>query len=93
LGVFETIKAGAWEQGIRRLAGTGTPLQKYLNRFIPKDLRLRRISHFEYSKEVTKRRLANPTDRRDFVWYTLRQKEKRDEISDDEILVNMALFM
>lgn len=33
------------------------------------------------------------TDHRDFIWYILKQREKKNEVSDDEVIMNAALFM
>jgi hypothetical protein len=33
------------------------------------------------------------SDHKDFMWYILKQQEKRKELNDDEIIVNSALFM
>ena len=33
------------------------------------------------------------SDHKDFMWYILKHREKKMELSDDEIIVNSALFM
>lgn len=33
------------------------------------------------------------TDHKDFLWYILKQREKKNEVSDDEVIMNAALFM
>jgi hypothetical protein len=33
------------------------------------------------------------SDHKDFLWYILKQREKKDEVTDDEIIMNAALFM
>lgn len=33
------------------------------------------------------------TEHRDFIWYILKQREKKNEVSDDEVIMNAALFM
>lgn len=33
------------------------------------------------------------TEHRDFLWYILNQREKKNEVSDDEVIMNAALFM
>lgn len=45
------------------------------------------------STAKTTRRMAKKTEHRDFIYYILKQREKRDEVSDEEVLMNAALFM
>lgn len=33
------------------------------------------------------------TEHRDFIWYILKQREKKNEVSDDEVIMNAALFI
>jgi hypothetical protein len=33
------------------------------------------------------------TEHRDFIWYILKQREKKNEVSDNEVIMNAALFM
>jgi len=33
------------------------------------------------------------SEHRDFLWYILKQREKKNEVSDDEVIMNAALFM
>lgn len=49
--ITQTIKAGAYEQATRRMFMSGSPMQRFLCQFIPKDLRLKRFQHLELSKE------------------------------------------
>ncbi|EXJ57673.1 uncharacterized protein A1O5_12463 [Cladophialophora psammophila CBS 110553] len=44
-------------------------------------------------REKTIRRMETPTDHKDFLWYILRQREKKNEVSDDEVIMNAALFI
>jgi hypothetical protein len=39
------------------------------------------------------RRMNTKTEHRDFIWYILKQREKKNEVSDDEVIMNAALFM
>lgn len=45
------------------------------------------------STKKTKKRMAMDTDHKDFIYYILKQREKRNEVSDEEVLMNAALFM
>ena len=45
------------------------------------------------STEKTVRRMNTKTDHRDFIWYILKQREKKNEVSDNEVIMNAALFM
>lgn len=49
--ITQTIKAGAFEQATRRMFTTGSLPQKLLVKLIPSDLRQKRVSHLELSKE------------------------------------------
>jgi hypothetical protein len=60
---------------------------------IPSAIRERRTKHLRNSTEKTNRRMATKTDHRDFIWYILKQREKKNEVSDDEVIMNAALFM
>lgn len=45
------------------------------------------------STEKTVRRMNTKTEHRDFIWYILKQREKKNEVSDDEVIMNAALFI
>ena len=49
--------------------------------------------HLENSTKKTVKRMTQKTDHRDFIWYILKQREKKNEVSDDEVIMNAALFM
>ncbi|KAF1973092.1 cytochrome P450 [Bimuria novae-zelandiae CBS 107.79] len=90
---FMTFDAGAVETATRRVATPGSPLQKYLMKWIPNEMRKQRKDHLAYSREKVLKRLADTkTDRKDFVHYIVRQSKKID-LSQDEIIVNGALFI
>lgn len=61
--------------------------------------RVRRLSvkgesrHLENSREKTIRRMNQKTEHKDFLWYILKQSEKKNEVSDNEVIMNAALFM
>ncbi|KAF2095599.1 averantin oxidoreductase, partial [Rhizodiscina lignyota] len=92
--IFETVKAGAMEQGTRRFAEAGGAMQTWLvEHTIPAEFRRRRRQHLIQSKEKVLRRLSRPdSDHRDFIWYILKQKERHD-LKQDEVIVNGALFI
>ncbi|ORY07929.1 cytochrome P450 [Clohesyomyces aquaticus] len=91
--VYESIKAGALEQATRRFASPGSLGQKFMMWCIPSIIRERRFKHLRNSTEKTVRRMSTKTDHRDFIWYILKQREKKDEVSDDEVIMNAALFI
>ncbi|OAG05261.1 cytochrome P450 [Paraphaeosphaeria sporulosa] len=91
--VYESIKAGALEQATRRFASPGSLGQRFMMWCIPSIIRERRFKHLRNSTEKTNRRMATKTDHRDFIWYILKQREKKNEVSDDEVIMNAALFI
>jgi hypothetical protein len=95
--MFETFKLTALEQGTIRFAKAGSMLQIALmwlgSRCMPSEVRDAKRKHFAYSKLKALRRMDKVSDHRDFMWYILKHREKKKELSDDEILVNSALFM
>lgn len=92
--IYETVKSGAIEQATRRIATVGSPLQKFMLSLIPGEIRKFRRDHLAYSNEKTRRRLANPQgEHKDFIYYILRNNDAKQLLSEQEILVNSALFM
>ncbi|KAF2476266.1 cytochrome P450 [Lindgomyces ingoldianus] len=91
--IFRSVQAGAIEAATRRFATAGSPLQSYLMRWIPNEMRTQRRDHLSYSREKVLKRLSDTkSDRKDFIYYILRQS-KRIDLSQDEIIVNGALFI
>ncbi|KAH7146262.1 cytochrome P450 [Dactylonectria macrodidyma] len=93
--ISESIKAGAIEQASRRLATTGSKLQNlFLRIFAPTELRDQRRKHLQYSREKILRRIQQTgnNQHRDFLYYLMNQKDK-DNLNQDEIIVNGALFI
>lgn len=91
--IFRAVQAGAIETATRRVATPGSPLQQYLMKWIPNEMRTMRKDHLAYSREKVLKRLADTkTDRKDFIHYIVRQSKKID-LSQDEIIVNGALFI
>lgn len=91
--IYESIKSGAIEQATRRFAKPGSLTQRFLMWCIPSVVRERRLRHLTNSTEKTVRRLNIKTEHRDFIWYILKQREKKNEVSDDEVIMNAALFI
>ncbi|KAF2258735.1 cytochrome P450 [Lojkania enalia] len=91
--IYESIKAGALEQATRRFATPGSMAQRFLLWCIPSIIRERRFRHLRNSTEKTIRRMNTKTEHRDFIWYILKQREKKNEVSDDEVIMNAALFI
>ncbi|PSN70341.1 averantin oxidoreductase, partial [Corynespora cassiicola Philippines] len=91
--IFRAVQAGAIETATRRFATPGSPLQQYLMRWIPNEMRTKRKDHLAYSREKVLKRLSDTkNERKDFIYYILRQS-KRIDLSQDEIIVNGALFI
>jgi hypothetical protein len=91
--IYESIKSGAIEQATRRFATVGSLTQNFLMWCIPKIIRQRRKAHLENSKVKLSRRMAVKSEHKDFIYYILKQREKKNEVSDGEVLMNAALFM
>ncbi|KAF2639182.1 pisatin demethylase [Massarina eburnea CBS 473.64] len=91
--IYESIKAGALEQATRRFANPGSLMQRFLLWCVPSIIRERRYRHLHNSTEKTLRRMGTKTDHRDFIWYILKQREKKNEVSDNEVIMNAALFI
>jgi cytochrome P450 len=91
--IYEAIKSGAIEQATRRFAPPGSMSQRFLMWCIPSAIRERRTRHLRNSTEKTVRRMTTKTEHRDFIWYILKQREKKNEVSDDEVIMNAALFI
>lgn len=95
--MFETFRLTALEQGTIRFAKAGSLLQLALmwvaQRCVSSEVRDAKHKHFEYSQTKALTRMEKVSDHRDFMWYILKHREKKKELSDDEIIVNSALFM
>ncbi|KAH7113266.1 cytochrome P450 [Dendryphion nanum] len=90
--LFQTIKDGAIIQGTRRIAGTGTWLQKFLQSRFP-GIGNALGYHLVHTREKVERRLQSThIEHRDFIWYILKQAEKF-ELRHDEIIANSGLFI
>jgi cytochrome P450 len=90
--LFQTIKDGAMIQATRRIAGTGTWLQSFLQSRI-KGMGEAGAYHVQHTREkVLERLAAKEVDHRDFIWYILRQQEKYS-LQQDEIIANSGLFI
>ncbi|KAI1625288.1 cytochrome P450 [Exophiala viscosa] len=91
--IYESIKSGAIEQATRRFASPGSLLQRFLLWSCPSIIRERRLKHLRNSTEKAVRRMNTKTEHKDFLWYILKQREKKNEVSDDEVIMNSALFI
>jgi hypothetical protein len=91
--IYESIKSGAIEQATRRFAEVGSMKQKFLMWCIPSIVKQRRKMHLINSTTKLNRRLAEKSEHKDFIYYVLKQREKRNDVSDDEVLMNAALFV
>ncbi|KAF2468932.1 pisatin demethylase [Lindgomyces ingoldianus] len=91
--ISDSIKAGAIEQATRRMAATGSPLQRFFLWCIPKSIRGTRRNHLDYSREkILKRMEQTQSDHRDFLYYVMKQQDKGD-LNLNEVIVNGALFI
>ncbi|KAF2646386.1 pisatin demethylase [Massarina eburnea CBS 473.64] len=91
--ISESIKAGAIEQATRRMAETGSPLQRFLQWCIPARIGKTRQHHLDYSREkILKRMEQTQSDHRDFLYYVMKQQDKGD-LNLNEVIVNGALFI
>ena len=83
--ISESIRAGALEQATRRLATTGSRMQKLLERCIPGDIRKTRREHLAYSREkILKRMQQSNNEQKDFLYYLMRQQDK-EQLNLDEV--------
>ncbi|KAF2735799.1 cytochrome P450 [Polyplosphaeria fusca] len=91
--ISDSIKAGAIEQATRRMATTGSPLQRFLIWCIPQRIRGTRGNHLDYSREkILKRMEQTQSEHRDFLYYVMKQQDKGD-LNLNEVIVNGALFI
>ena len=91
--ISESIKAGAIEQATRRMAETGSPLQRFLQWCIPARVGKTRQQHLDYSREkILKRMEQTQSEHRDFLYYVMKQQDKGD-LNLGEVIVNGALFI
>ncbi|CAE7002708.1 Cytochrome P450 monooxygenase [Pyrenophora teres f. teres] len=93
--IIHVFVSGAWEQSIRRVAGIGTWLESALKKLlIPKKAALWRLLHFTKSKEATAKRIKDgERDHKDLMYFVLKNKEARQNLSDQEIMINMTLLL
>ena len=83
--IYETVKAGAYEQATRRFSAAGTLTQRWLVKLIPARRRWYRTEHLRRSREKCNARLDNGnSNHKDFIWYILKQQEKHD-LKRDEV--------
>ncbi|KAK1756336.1 cytochrome P450 [Echria macrotheca] len=93
--VINVFVAATWTQAIRRISGVGTWFESLLTYlFVPKSAADWRKIHLANSREKTLRRLADPErrDHVDFIYHIL-NSESSKQLSQTEIVLNMALFI
>ncbi|KAK3367982.1 cytochrome P450 monooxygenase [Podospora didyma] len=80
----------------KRLAGPGTFLQKLLYKYaVPSRYKEAKLGHFMESKEKILKRIddGEKIERKDFIYFVLRQNEVRNVLSPSELFVNTSLFI
>lgn len=89
------MQCGVLEQVTRRLAGPKTWLQKRLYDWcVPEILKQGKVTHFLHSKAKVMDRIQDEErERKDFMYYILRNNEAKKLLTDTEILLNSATFI
>lgn len=92
--IINVFVAATWTQGIRRISGVGTWLESLLLKLlIPAKAAEWKSLHLKNSTEKTMRRLAeSDRDHKDFMHQVLNSESKK-QLSETEVVLNMALFM
>lgn len=92
--VVNVFVAATWTQGIRRISGVGTWLEKILLKiFVPSKAAEWRTIHLDNSRAKTLQRLAEGDgDHPDFMHQILTHQSKKT-LSPGEIILNIALFI
>lgn len=91
--ISQSIAAGAFEQATRRLAASGSWLQRMLLKCIPRYIAKTRRQHLEYSRQkILKRMQQTQSDHKDFLYYLMKQQES-GSLDLNEVIVNGALFI
>ncbi|UKZ82890.1 hypothetical protein TrVFT333_010690 [Trichoderma virens FT-333] len=92
--VINVFVAATWTQGIRRISGVGTWLERLMTRLlVPTKASLWRSIHLNNSRDKTVRRLQDPNrNHADFMYHIL-NSESKSLLSKTEIQLNMALFI
>ncbi|KAL7931594.1 cytochrome P450 [Trichoderma chlorosporum] len=92
--VINVFVAATWTQGIRRISGVGTWLERLMTwLLVPKEAALWRSIHLNNSREKTARRLQDPTRKHTDFLYHILNSESKSSLSETEIQLNMALFI
>lgn len=93
--IIHVFVSGAWEQAIRRVAGVNTWAESVLKKIlIPKKVALWRRLHFAKSRETTLKRIKDgQRNHKDLMYFLLKNKEARQNLSDLEIMINMVLLV
>lgn len=93
--LVKAIRGGMYDQATRRIAGTGSWLQKQMARYlIPAEYQAAKMKHFMNSREKVVARLEDSeANHKDFIYYILRSNEAKKLLSTPEIIVNSTLFI
>lgn len=93
--VINVFIAATWIQGIRRISGVGTWLESLMMWiFVPSKAVEWRTMHLSNSREKTIKRLEDGVrDHPDFISQILKTSDEKKELSQTEIVLNMALFI
>ncbi|KAF2754938.1 cytochrome P450 [Pseudovirgaria hyperparasitica] len=95
LAIINVFVSGAWEQAIRRLTGVDTYAESIFKKLLlPKSAALWRRLHFEKAKVATEKRIKDgDRDHKDLMYFVLKSKEARQDLSDMELMINMVLLV
>ncbi|KAH7007774.1 cytochrome P450 ClCP1 [Ilyonectria destructans] len=83
--IFDTVRATAIMGGIRRYPGA----QRVVELFVPAGQKALPGKHQQMTDEKVARRLANVTDRPDFMTSLLKNKDKQEALTDPELSSGM----
>ncbi|CRG82853.1 hypothetical protein PISL3812_00199 [Talaromyces islandicus] len=92
--VINVFVAATWTQGIRRISGVGTYLERLMTwLLVPTTAASWRSIHLNNSRDETLNRLEDPNrEHSDFMYHILKS-ESKNLLSKTEIQLNMALFI
>ncbi|KAL7947782.1 cytochrome P450 [Trichoderma barbatum] len=92
--VINVFVAATWTQGIRRISGVGTWLERLMTwLLVPTKATSWRLIHLNNSREKTARRLQDPSRKHTDFMYHILHNESKSLLSQTEIQLNMALFI
>jgi len=93
--IIHVFISGAWEQSIRRIAGINTRAETVLKKLlVPKKAAMWRQLHFRKSIEAAKQRIKDgERDHKDLMYFVMKNKEACQDLSDQELMINMVLLI